>query len=83
MKPFFDNSRAKRRVIFSNSWIEYSFGLSFKPALAPPNGTSTQAHLNVIKADRALTSSRDTSREYRIPCNKIRNEKNRLKTIQQ
>lgn len=69
MKPFFANSSAKRRVIFSNSCTEYSFGLSFKPALAPPNGTSTQAHLNVIKADKAFTSSRDTSSEYRIPDN--------------
>lgn len=40
------------------------------PAFAPPNGTSTHAHLNVIKAARALTSSRETSKENRIPVNK-------------
>lgn len=46
--PFFANSRAKRRVIFSNSCSEYSFGLILIPALAPPNGTSTQAHCEII-----------------------------------
>lgn len=75
MNPFFANSRAKRRVIFSNSCTEYSFGLSFKPALAPPNGTSTHAHLNVIKADKAFTSSRDTSSEYRIPDRRHKKQK--------
>uniref|UniRef100_A0A1B0A3T0 Uncharacterized protein n=1 Tax=Glossina pallidipes TaxID=7398 RepID=A0A1B0A3T0_GLOPL len=33
---------------------EYCFGLIFKPAFAAPKGTSTQAHLNVIKADEAI-----------------------------
>lgn len=67
MKPFLASSRVKRRVIFSSSCSEYSLGLILIPALAPPNGTSTHAHLNVIKAERALTSSLDTSVENLIP----------------
>jgi hypothetical protein len=41
--------------------------LSLRPAFPPPNGTSTQAHLKVISADKAFTSSRVTSSENRIP----------------
>ena len=63
MKPFLASSSVKRRVIFSNSLSLYLRGLILTPALAPPNGTSTQAHLNVIKADKALTSSMLTSSE--------------------
>ena len=37
------------------------------PPLAPPNGTSTIAHLNVMSAARASTSSSFTSGEKRMP----------------
>lgn len=67
MNPFFANSRVNLLVIFSSSCSLYSLGLSFRPAFPPPNGTSTQAHLKVIRADKAFTSSRVTSSEYRIP----------------
>lgn len=67
MNPFLASSSVNRRVIFSNSCSEYTLGLILIPALAPPKGTSTQAHLKVIRADRALTSSRHTSKEKRIP----------------
>lgn len=43
------------------------------PAFAPPNGTSTHAHLKVIKAAKAFTSSRETSKENRIPIIKLIN----------
>lgn len=39
----------------------------YTPPLAPPNGTSTTAHLYVISAESALTSSSQTSKENRIP----------------
>lgn len=71
IKPFLANSKVKRRVIFSNSCSVYSLGLILMPALPPPKGTSTQAHLNVISADKAFTSSLVTSIEKRIPEIKI------------
>lgn len=67
MNPFFANSRVNLLVIFSSSCSLYSLGLSLRPAFPPPNGTSTHAHLKVISADKAFTSSRVTSSEYRIP----------------
>lgn len=67
MNPFFANSRVNLLVIFSSSCSLYSLGLSLRPAFPPPNGTSTQAHLKVIRADKAFTSSRVTSSENRIP----------------
>ena len=67
MNPFLANSKVNRLVIFSSSCSEYSLGLILIPALAPPKGTSTHAHLNVIKADKAFTSSLVTSVENRIP----------------
>lgn len=67
MKPFFASSRVNLRVMRSSSFSLYSFGFILTPALAPPKGTSTQAHLNVISADKALTSSLETSSEKRIP----------------
>lgn len=67
MNPFFANSRVNLLVIFSSSCSLYSLGLSLRPAFPPPNGTSTQAHLKVISADKAFTSSRVTSSENRIP----------------
>lgn len=76
MNPFLANSRVNLRVIFSSSCSLYCFGSILSPALAPPNGTSTQAHLKVIRAERALTSSRETSNEYRIP---VKNEKTNIK----
>ena len=45
IKPFLANSTANRLVIFSSSLSEYFVGSIFTPALAPPNGTSTTAHL--------------------------------------
>jgi len=39
------------------------------PPLAPPKGTSTTAHLKVIRVAKALTSSRSTSALYLIPTN--------------
>lgn len=67
MKPFLASSSVKRRVIFSSSCSEYSLGFILIPALAPPKGTSTQAHLKVISAERAFTSSLVTSVENLIP----------------
>ena len=37
------------------------------PPLAPPNGTSTTAHLKVIRVAKACTSSISTSSLYLIP----------------
>lgn len=65
--PFFINSNENFRVIFSNSNSEYFLGSIRIPALAPPYGTSTAAHLNVIIADRARTSSAFTPFEYLNP----------------
>ena len=44
-----------------------TFGSMQTPAFPPPNGTSTQAHLYVMRADSALTSSELTSVEYLMP----------------
>ena len=37
------------------------------PPLAPPKGTSTMAHLNVISVANAVTSSKFTALEKRMP----------------
>lgn len=73
MNPFLANSNVNLLVICSNSFSEYNFGFIFMPAFAPPNGTSTQAHLKVIKAAKAFTSSRETSNEKRIPVTRLIN----------
>lgn len=44
-KPFLASSMANLLVILSSSFSLYSWGSSLTPALAPPKGTSTQAHL--------------------------------------
>ena len=49
------------------SLTEYSLGSILIPPFAPPNGTSTTAHLNVINMAKAFTSSLSTSGLYRIP----------------
>jgi len=61
MNPFFDNSTVSLLVIFSSSFSEYVLGSIFTPALAPPKGTSTTAHLYVISCAKAFTSSSFTS----------------------
>lgn len=73
MNPFLANSNVNLLVICSNSFSEYNFGFIFMPAFAPPNGTSTHAHLKVIKAAKAFTSSRETSNEKRIPITRLIN----------
>ncbi len=40
-----------------------TFGSTRSPAFPPPKGTSTQAHLYVMRAAKALTSSAQTSME--------------------
>src|SRR3989344_2451642 len=47
--------------------MESSFGLTTTPPLAPPNGISTQAHFNVMRNARVLTSSKSTSGWNLIP----------------
>ena len=46
---------------------EYLAGSTLTPPLAPPNGTSTIAHLKVMRAASAHTSSSVTSSLYLIP----------------
>ena len=46
---------------------EYCEGLIFIPPLAPPKGTSTTAHLKVMRVANACTSSISTSSLYLIP----------------
>ena len=46
---------------------EYAVGSILIPALAPPKGTSTIAHLNVINVAKAFTSSSVTLVLYRTP----------------
>ena len=48
-------------------YTEYCEGLIFIPPLAPPKGTSTTAHLKVMRVANACTSSMSTSSLYLIP----------------
>ena len=52
------SSVAKRRVSASSSFGLSGRGSQVTPPLAPPNGTSTSAHFQVIHMARARTSSR-------------------------
>lgn len=69
MKPFFASSIVNLLVIFSSSSSLYILGSMRTPALPPPNGTSTTAHLYVIKAASALTSPSLTSGLNLTPSN--------------
>merc|ERR1711914_47844 len=66
-KPCLFNFWVNRRVTLSISQSEYFLESIVIPALAPPNGTSTTEHFQVIKAAKALTSSISTSGAYLIP----------------
>ena len=52
------SSVAKRRVTASSSLALIARGSQVTPPFAPPNGTSTSAHFQVIHIARARTSSR-------------------------
>jgi len=65
--PRFANSTVIRRVTRSSSASENCFGSIRTPACAPPNGVSTHAHLNVIKAAHAVTESAVTSEPNWMP----------------
>ena len=54
-------------VILSNSSGFHSFTSIKSPPFDPPKGTSTKAHLYVIKAAKASTSSWFTAKSYLIP----------------
>ena len=56
MNPFLISSMVYLLVTLSNSPYESSLGFILIPPLAPPNGTSAIANLNVIKEARASTS---------------------------
>ena len=51
----------------SSSPSEYLWRAILTPPLAPPNGTSTKAHLKVISAASAATSSPFTVMLNRMP----------------
>jgi hypothetical protein len=53
MNFFWQSSIVYRRVIRSNCSTVYFLGSILIPPLAPPKGTSTTAHLNVIRAAKA------------------------------
>ena len=55
------SSCANRRVIASSSLGLRARGSQVTPPLAPPNGTSTRAHFQVIHMARARTSSRSVA----------------------
>ena len=50
----------KRRVTRRFSLVDIFSGSHSTPPLAPPKGTSTTAHFQVIQVARALTSSSST-----------------------
>ena len=52
------SSVAKRRVTRWSSLTDSSRGSTVTPPFAPPNGTSTRAHFQVIHMASARTSSR-------------------------
>ena len=56
------SSVAKRRVSASSSFVLIALGSQVTPPLAPPNGTSTRAHFQVIHIARARTSSTSDAR---------------------
>ena len=55
------------RLMDCSLLTEYLAGSILTPPLAPPNGTSTVAHLNVMRLANAHTSSSVTSSLYLIP----------------
>ena len=58
---------AYRRVSRSSSVTDSVLGSTWTPPFAPPNGTSTTAHLSVMSAARAMISCADTDWWKRIP----------------
>ena len=54
-------------IVLTTLHTEYFEGLILMPPLAPPKGTSTTAHLKVIRVAKACTSSISTSSLYLIP----------------
>ena len=54
------SSEMKRRLRFSSSQSLRPSGSTMTPPFAPPNGTLTMAHFQVIHIARARTSSSDT-----------------------
>src|SRR4030067_3562617 len=60
-------SEVNRRVSACSSRRDISRGLQQTPPLAPPKGMFMRAHFHVIHMARAVVSSRDTVRLYRIP----------------
>ena len=71
MNPFLASSMVNLLVISSSSLSEYFLGSIFTPAFAPPNGTSTHAHLYVMRDASAITSSTLTSSLKRIPATRL------------
>ncbi len=67
MKFLLTSSNVNRRVIRSISAAEYCDRSIRTPPFAPPNGTFTIAHLYVIIAASAITSSSSTCGANRIP----------------
>ena len=53
--------------MYNKKHTEYFEGLILMPPFAPPKGTSTTAHLYVIRVANACTSSISTSSLYLIP----------------
>ncbi len=63
----FWSSAVKRRVRRSSSPVESSRGSTVTPPFAPPNGTLTRAHFQVIHMARARTSSMSVRGWKRMP----------------
>ena len=67
MNSFAFSSTVSRRVTRSTNAVSRRNGSMQTPPFAPPKGTSTSAHLNVISAARPMTSFCVTIVLNRIP----------------